>query len=375
MMLFLVLATLGPTLSLYAGNVSDNAWELLWQAEIDGVVRAGPVGDSEGHRVFVGTGQGDYYAIDQSDGEVLWQTPLGSSTYSRAIERNNVLVIGSRGARGTTTLRGVDAADGNLLWANSRFSFIDDPIFAFGDAVIAIGFDAVMSLIPTTGEVLWVFEQSDNDKHYLQNGLVQEGLLYYESWDSGVHLSRVKAWDLETNGLVWERKLPYAGARHITAHNDLLSWAGHARALRGSVVLLANRFTGEILHKYTPAGAVHGLTLTGAGLLIVEGESVSLWSHDLQTRIWEFETRFGAYTKPMVVGNTVLIGGYDEEGLMALDIADGSLKARYPLELREASGYWVSAERDLLIFGEADDNPLKGPRYVRALRVDPDFWD
>ncbi len=350
-------------------------WEVLWETEIDGSVRAGPVVDVATDQVFVGTGQWEYYALSLSDGSGEWNFVLNGPAFSNGVVYDDLVLIGSRASAGDVTLWGINKSDGTPQWGQTRFSFIDRPIRRLDSGVLVVGYASVELVCPRNGEPISVIARRDENVAFFYNALLQDTTLYYETWSRGTAPHTLTAWDLARENVEWVIDLPYKGADYITAHGDMLAWAGRALSPRGWVVVVADRHTGEVLHEYRAEGVVRRLKLTDQGLIVLEDRKITMWSHDLTTRIWEVETRFGGYAEPLVVGNTVVVGGFDEDGLMALSLADGSLKARYPLDDREASGYWVSETRDLLVFTEADDYPLPGPRYVRAFRVDPGFWD
>jgi len=241
--------------------------------------------------------------------------------------------------------------------------------------VLVIGYKRLELVDPKSGQSRKVIDQMGSGPAFFDNALLYGEILYYEMRDPIARVSTLNAKDLKTNTLMWRITRKNSGTHRITVNDSYLAWVWLGGDLHQWTVALADRSTGISLSQYTTAGHVRHLQLTDRGLIVLEDRKITLWSHDLTERIWEVETRFGGYAEPLVVGNTVLVGGFDEDGLMALSLADGSLKARYPLDDREASGYWVSEARDLLVFTEADDYPLPGPRYVRAFRVDPSFWD
>jgi len=148
-----------PVPPLLAEQNRYESWELLWKAEIDGAVRAGPVGDDEGQRIFVGTGQGDYYGLDRSDGNVVWKHALGAATYSRGVVSGGLFVFGLRGQPGESTLRMVDSDDGRLIWSYDGLGGIDNPILSHHQKLIAVGSHGILAFFRDNGTVVQILSQ------------------------------------------------------------------------------------------------------------------------------------------------------------------------------------------------------------------------
>jgi parallel beta-helix repeat protein len=140
----------GPGI-LYAFNASDGTQ--LWNRMV-GRIFAGTPAVVDG-MVYVGDEDGNFYALNGSNGQIIWKDDFSASmAYSSPAFVNNVLFVA---VNTLDTLYAVNATDGGVLWNCTARSLIDDsPAVAgktlyFGDCnstVYAYESDSTFHAIP-----------------------------------------------------------------------------------------------------------------------------------------------------------------------------------------------------------------------------------
>jgi probable HAF family extracellular repeat protein len=96
---------------LYAVDATNG--NVLWSAATNRTITGAPAVTA--HEVYVGSIDGSLYAFDEATGAPIWKTNLGSWIWSSPAFANGVVYVGSSGAE----IAAVDAATGTLLWTQA----------------------------------------------------------------------------------------------------------------------------------------------------------------------------------------------------------------------------------------------------------------
>ncbi|AXA36937.1 MAG: hypothetical protein D6691_11075 [Candidatus Hydrogenedentota bacterium] len=138
-----------------------------------------------GGRLFVGTQEGDVYAISTHDGSTLWSGQLPGGTIVAAAVESGVVAFASV----TGIVRAWQADTGILLWSyDSRKSITGAPLAKDGNFFVADHGGYVTALRATNGQVIWRTRVSAP----VHGGLAaDDATLYVGSEDMRVHALRL----------------------------------------------------------------------------------------------------------------------------------------------------------------------------------------
>lgn len=141
--------------TLYA--VHPDTGETLWESEERGQWIYPAIADD---RIYIGTRDGIFYAIDLENGETRW-TFEGNTNFlawSAPVVVNNIVYARNRG----TSLYAFDAKSGDVLWETEiSASVMSDPIIAQDVLYTGVG-RSVHAFDTQTGEKLWELAVSGN---------------------------------------------------------------------------------------------------------------------------------------------------------------------------------------------------------------------
>lgn len=172
----------------------------------------------------------------------------------------------------------LDAATGEILWS---FPGLGDPIddaLAYDNGYVYVVSDSVWCLDALTGEKVWSY--LGHEDHVMAGPpAIRGGILYSEEWKQNT--SYITALNSATGAFIWEKYLPTRTASTLTVTDDLVL----VPTANGPLYALS-RADGEIVWEY-------------------ENCSYGFWD-----------------TSPVVVDETVFIGGFD--GVNSLDLSSGS---------------------------------------------------
>jgi outer membrane protein assembly factor BamB len=204
----------GPSLDngvLYFGSEDHyvraaNAYtgKLLWTSPPlnNGVVAVPAVADG---RVFVGTWGGLLYALNSTNGQILWQSYTGGVTFSSPSVVNNTVYVGS----GTENVYAFDAPTGTLKWTytGGKDSVWGSPAIAYGNLYVQDLSGHVHALDINNGNLLWLYRTLATGNTSISSPAVANGVVYIGSQDKNIY-----ALDAYTGDVLW--KYQTGGAVH-----------------------------------------------------------------------------------------------------------------------------------------------------------------
>ncbi|MCB0356012.1 MAG: PQQ-binding-like beta-propeller repeat protein [Bdellovibrionales bacterium] len=269
------------------GAFDQNTGNRKWFLNIKGGVEAGAVIQED--KLYMGAGDGFFYAVEAFSGQVLWKTPINAETLSRptfyqgviyfiagnnrayALEANTGKVKWSYSRQETSTLsiRGgsqpevsketlylgfsdgtlvaLNLVDGKLKWEknlnrNRRFRDIDAQPTIDDNRLYVAGFDGGLYCInPDTGTLLWQHEQGG-----FSAATIYEGVVYYTTTDG-----YVVALDKVSGQVKWRYKLKVGLGTRPTFFRGLLVFGEY----EGDLIALEAR-TGKLVGRYSPGRGI-----------------------------------------------------------------------------------------------------------------------
>ncbi|NNF36513.1 MAG: PQQ-binding-like beta-propeller repeat protein [Saprospiraceae bacterium] len=273
---------------------------MRWKLETNSKILGGPVNDDQ--NIYVGNEGGDFYSIDLKNGKINWKFETDGKVQAKALLINNIVFFESG-----NTYYALNKHEGALIWkydlgkeaekftySGVDYLYILDPYddkhasAIVYDELIYTGTShgEVLGFHINSGEVLFKITLSGNVP-IRSTPLIQEGRIYIGDWNGVVY-----CYDIESKLLRWKkrtyRKKPYA------------TFGG-----------IASEF---IIHK--------GKLFFGARNHMLN----VLWTEDGQKE-WTYTDPNGGWliSDPVVMNDTLYVGGSDNFSMLALDANDGRL--------------------------------------------------
>jgi len=247
-----------------------------------------------GHVVFIGSHDGRVHAAVCDSGRRLWQRDVGSPIRSSATVMDGRLFIGNRQGQ-VVALR---AENGELLWQAQTGAEVSAAPAGGDGAVIVGSWDGrLYAFAADTGAQLW---------EHLTEGAVAssaalDGGVAYCGSDDG-HLYALSEKDGE---LYWRVKLgsqvrsspALAGGRLVVGCVD-----GRIACLSAS--------DGDPMWSAQSAEEVLGSPAITGDVVYIGSKDGSLYAFDLNTgeQLWRHQTAYGVYSSPAVADSTLYIG-------------------------------------------------------------------
>jgi eukaryotic-like serine/threonine-protein kinase len=181
-----------------------SAQEPAWTFETGGPIYSSPTLHADG--VFVGSGDGNLYAVDVNTGIERWRFGTGGAVDSAPAVADGVVYAVSRDG----SLYAVDASDGTLRWSYATGGerkldfwdfYLSDPLVVDDVVVFGSGDGAIHALDRGTGELRW---RLVTGQVVHAAPVVGDGLIYVGGFDGILRALRPEtgevAWQFETEG-------------------------------------------------------------------------------------------------------------------------------------------------------------------------------
>jgi eukaryotic-like serine/threonine-protein kinase len=319
---------------------------LKWAFQTDGAVRSSPaIADGA---AFVGSKDGNLYAIDLATGQERWRFATGGPVVSSPAVKDGVVYVGSQdgyfyaidavnGERrwsyrlwaagsptisedllfvSTTgkTLHAIDTVTGLERW-HAAFSFsLTEPAVA-GQSVYVGADGLIQAFDKNTGLLRWIFDEAGTSTASV---VVSLGRVYALSTDSGEQEVQVDEEASSNN----ERNASPTGDEN----NDA---GGGGVAAQGSKVYSLDAETGTLRWTYVmPTGTppLSSFALVD-GTLFVGSDRGWLYALDPNTgrQFWGYQTDGAVVASPVVADGQVFIGSFGG-GFHVLDAKTGAVK-------------------------------------------------
>jgi outer membrane protein assembly factor BamB len=264
---------------------------------IDSIISSPAV---SGRDVYVGSENGNLYAMNAVNGHIKWSYAMGAEVNSSPAVANRVVYEGAGG-----TLYALRAATGTLLWSYPTSG--GSPTVVNG--VVYVGSSNVSAFDAATGTLLWTTPYGKSSP------AVGDGIVYVGSGNGSIYAFAAATgallWTYATGGAVRTTPAVANGVVYVGSSDD------HFYALDGS--------TGSVL--WSQAIQVNGSDSSPAvanGVVYVGSEDGNLYALDAFTgsTVWVTRTRHGQVETSPAVANGVVYVGFDHK-VAAYDASTG----------------------------------------------------
>jgi outer membrane protein assembly factor BamB len=291
--------------------------------------------------LYVGSTDGNVYALNESTGAKLWSYATGTAVYSSPAVVNGVVYVGSNNG----DVYALSAATGAKLWSYDTGGYVfSSPTVASGVVYVGSGGNSVYALSAATGTKLWSYATGNAVE---SSPAVANNVVYVGSDDDNVYAlnasTGAKLWSYATTGAAESSPTVADGVVYIGSNN------GELYAL--------NAATGAELWSYLTGGSVEPSPAVAEGVVYVGSITGTVYAVNAATgsELWSYATGSGVgYASPVVANGVVYVGSGNDD-LYALDAATGARLWSY---LTAGSIYYGSpaVANGVVYVGAGDDN-------------------
>jgi outer membrane protein assembly factor BamB len=276
--------------------------DLLWSYTTGGSVQSSP---SIAHgAVFVGSNDGNVYALKTSTGAVLWSFPAGLGGSSIAVANGVAYVDG---------LYALNASTGAVLW-NSGFAGAS----TLADGVLYLGsVDEDYAVNASDGSLVWKAHWG----YATASSMAFANATVYFCTTNFI----VYALDAATGGdsIIMDGGCTNSGTSPAVA--DGVVYVGS-----GNVVNVLSASTGALLWTYPTGNTIEGAPAVANGVVYIGSDDNNLYALNANTGtlLWAYTTG-GFVTSAPAVANGVVYVGSDDNKLYAINASTGALLWSY----------------------------------------------
>ena len=251
-----------------------------------------------GEVVYIGAYDGTFYALNASTGKQLWSFATGPNPIVGAPTVVNGVVYVSGGV--PETLYALNANTGKLLWSDGN-SIGGWSSAAVANGVLFIGsFDNNLRAINArTGAVLWSYAVTDG---FVESSpAVADGVVYIGSGDGTVYALRASngalLWSYQTGNSITSSPAVAYGVVYIG------SWDDNVYAL--------NAKTGARMWSFTTGDSVESSPAVANGVVYVGSDDFNLYALKASDgqQLWSYPTKTYVQSSPAVVDGVVYASG------------------------------------------------------------------
>jgi outer membrane protein assembly factor BamB/formylglycine-generating enzyme required for sulfatase activity len=339
-------------------TVAPAALSKKWEFKTGAAVKASPV--VVGGVLYVGSGNGSFYALDAVSGAVKWSFKTGGPVYTTATVSDGAVFFVSMDGK----LYALDAKSGAKKWeqvvSDKKYQFVS-PGVAYGLVFVSQGVDCdfenigwggsrLLGFDVVTGQKVWEQKESSGPDGFNSMAII-EGKMIFVSWDYG------RVIDLASGMCLWNNRItkkPLSGLAYSTAAvQDGVMYqvfavggaaAGDSRMAdftgcdiaKGKEIFYTRPYNEFKAGSSKPADDLDHRSWAPValadGLGFIGNSDGYLYAMDLKTGKlqWKFNAGDKIRSGPSYAGG-LLFFGCDNGRVYALDARTGSLKSQLPL--------------------------------------------
>jgi outer membrane protein assembly factor BamB len=327
-----------------AGPVPSNG-KLLWNYTTGGYVYSSPA--VANGVVYVGSEDGNLYALNATTGVKLWNYTAGAGSYvqSSPAVANGVVYTGD----GNENLYALNATTGVKLWNYTTQGAIQQSSPAVANGVVYIGSNDgdVYAIYANNGTLLWRFiSAAGYPDAIISSPAVANGVVYFQNVAGGTYavdaLTGVQKWVVSLGGWAWlsaaiANGLVYIGSGYpdnnfyaLNATNGETVWRAPVAvgsywadpAVANGVVYIGsndnntyalNAINGAKLWNYTTRGEVHSSPAVANGVVYIGSNDNNTYALNAinGAKLWNYTTGGEVYSSPAIVNGVVYVGSSD----------------------------------------------------------------
>ncbi len=340
-------ARVGPLSSTSPRTVELSVFNLRWSQNIMPDIpayreRANPIQgsvpevDASGNRVFVGSADHHIYCLRAGTGEVLWRRDTGAAIRSQPLfmEETQVLFLGTDDGQ----LWALGAEDGDQRWVyQAEAEIIHQPVLE-GEALYITSADNTVHVIDwTDGEQIWRYTHEPSEGEFVVGGFagiaLSRGVVY-----TGFSDGSVIAFDANDGSVIWVRDLsddipprsrtrglpvlpdvdttPLVGQRYIF----VASYDGGIYAL--------DRVSGAIIWREPSRGVIFLFGINNTIFAARASYGVIALDADDGSMRWQRPLGSANYFRPSIFRDLLIVTD-SQRGITALRLENGDVLQRY----------------------------------------------
>lgn len=298
--------------NLYAINTSSG--EQVWKYQTDrvayGVTSVPLVSNGV---VYFGSDDGYLRAVNATSGELIWRYKARSWIRSEPVIHNGLIYISSL----DFSLYAIDAGTGRKIWEyKTDRGVYSSPIISEGIVYVGSKDSSLYAVDALTGELEWRFKTGGQVN---ANPVVKNGIVYVGSVDG-----RFYALNAKTGGLLWRTSPENEIFSNALFDNELLYFINS-----GSRLQVVEAQSGDNILNLD-VGRTFSSPIKNKNVLYVPEKFNSLISFDLETlRVnWRFEIAEEIESIPVIDGDSLYLGANDTY-FYSLDLHSGRVKWKF----------------------------------------------
>ncbi len=314
---------------------------LRWEFKTEGKVLSSPV--AVDGRVFVGSSDGHFYAVDAETGELVWKVPVRGGVESSACVADGVVYFNGNDQR----LYAADAETGEVIWrfaaARAGVFSPSSPVVGYGTVFCNMGRRGVVGVDVETGKEVWRCREVVAPK-----GLGSPTLAPGLHLQAGSGVADIYAASIRTERNIWQvRTLGYSSF-NTAAVADGTVYAGTSAVEPGIAAVdldtgktLWSVFVEPHLSKEDRRGVLSSPTV-GGGRLYIGSDSGWLYALDATSgeRVWRFQTGGAVRSSPGLAGELLYFGSNDGN-VYAVEADGGEERWRFETGGPVSSSPWL----------------------------------
>ena len=268
--------------------------KLRWTSPRGGGMSGPAVADGV---VFVGSSDKNVYALDSSNGDILWQYSTRGIVYSSPAVAYGVVYAGSW----DQNFYALDASTGALLWNYTTGGEVrSSPAVADGTVYFGSRDHRLYALDAHTGALLWNY--TTGAEMLASSPAVAGGIVYIHS------AGTLHALDALEGTLLWSHPVPGSGDSSPAVVNGVVYIGSVDHNLYAFEAL-----TGDLLWTYTAGGLVRTSPSVANGVVYFGSGDGTIISLDAGTGdlIWDYATDETAFSSPAIANGVVYAQGYN----------------------------------------------------------------
>ncbi|MDH5779183.1 MAG: PQQ-binding-like beta-propeller repeat protein [Candidatus Bathyarchaeota archaeon] len=304
----------------YTESPAPNTNRTEWNYSTGGSVWSSPaVADGV---VFIGSNDGNLYALDQHTGTIIWNYTTGDHVFSSPTVVDNIVYIGSN----DTNIYALNVWTGEKIWNYTTGGGVESsPAVADGRVYVGSGDSRVYCLDAVTGDFMWSYSTGAK---VFSSPAVADGRVYVGSDNNIMYcldaLTRVLLWNYTTGG--WVSSPAVADGKVYFGSFD-------------AKVYCLNASTGAVIWSYLTGGWVESSPAVADGRVYVGSRDAKVYCLpqndpngngiiDPSEVIWICPTGGDVWSSPAVADGKVYFGSFDAK-VYCLNASTGAVIWNY----------------------------------------------
>jgi outer membrane protein assembly factor BamB len=265
--------------------------------------------------VYIGSLDGNMYALNASTGAVEWTFNAGTSIGSSPAVANGMVYFASEDGSGgqAGSIYALNATTGALVWFSKTGAFDSSPEVANGVVYVASGHaeSSLYALNAATGSVDWTYATGE----VTGSPAVAGGVVYVASFTGVVYALKAA-----TGTLNWS----YTIGVGIESSPAVVNGVVYVGAFDGSIYAL-NAVAGTTKWAQTIGTTVESSPAVANGLVYVGSDNGKVYALNASTGAvdWTYATGDAVTSSPAVANGVVYVGS-DDQDLYALNATTGT---------------------------------------------------